>query len=268
MDQVNQKCVRFADSWVTVDVYGEDDGSALVLIPGVMADSAAWAEVARGLQGWETVAVVNRRGREPSGPLTGDYDLRREVQDAEAILRRFCDVQTLFGWSYGGTIALHLANTVPVPHVVAYEPIMAPFGAAALPDLRSARREDDLDRTVDVALRQVTGMPDDAVAALRADEHVWSELREVSGSLYAETLALNEAAVPERFAERASRIDLILGERNRGKPPYGTTFEDVAARVPRGTVRELAGQGHLAHLEAPRALARLVSELRVPASMR
>jgi pimeloyl-ACP methyl ester carboxylesterase len=105
MDQANQKCVRFAESWVTVDVYGEDDGSALVLIPGVMADSAAWAEVARGLQGWETVAVVNRRGREPSGPLTGDYDLRREVQDAEAILRRFSDVQTLFGWSYGGTIA-------------------------------------------------------------------------------------------------------------------------------------------------------------------
>lgn len=87
-------------------------------------------------------------------------------------------MRTVFGWSYGGLIVLTLANELRLSHVIAYEPIMAPFGAAALPD---------------------------------------------------------------RFATEAGRVDLIVGGRNRGRAPYGTTFEDVLGRTPGSTVRELPG---------------------------
>lgn len=263
MEQTIQKHVKVDGSWVTVDVYGDTDGPAIIVLPGVMADAEGWASVARHLEGWQTVAVVNRRGRHPSGPLTDTYDLGTEVRDAEAVLQEFSAVRTLFGWSYGGLILLHLANAITVPHLIAYEPIMAPFGASALPDLKSAHDAGDLDRTVEVALGQVTGMPGPVIQSLRADNAVWAGMRAVSSPLYDETKSLNAAPAPDEFARKAARIDLIVGGRNRGQAPYGTTFDDVGRRTPRGAVHELAGQAHLAHLEAPDRLATLVDHLRI-----
>ncbi|WP_229074777.1 alpha/beta fold hydrolase [Actinoplanes sp. DH11] len=246
-------------------MYGDPDGPSVVVIPGAMADAAQWAGVAGRLDGWRAVAVVNRRGRQPSGPLTDGYGFATEVEDAAAVLRTFTDVRTLFGWSYGGLIAVHLAGTLPVPHLVAYEPVMAPFGAAALPDLRRAHEDGDLDAVVTVALRQVTGVGDDMVGALRADEATWSELRRLAAPAYHETLAINQAPLPATLAVRAARVDLIVGEHNRGRAPYGSSFDDVARRLPGATVHELGGQGHLAYREAPGRLADLINRLRVPA---
>jgi pimeloyl-ACP methyl ester carboxylesterase len=261
MERMTQKHVIVGDSWISVDVYGEEDGPAIVVLPGVMADAPAWAAVAQRLKGWSTVAVINRRGRKPSGPLTRTYDIRTEVSDAEAVLRRFSQVRTLFGWSYGGLISLHLTNTVPVPHLIAYEPIMAPFGASALPNLKSAHDASDLDRTVETALAQVTGMPGEIIESLRLNSALWAGMKGVSSPLYNETKALNDAPQPEEFAARAARIDLIVGGRNLGEAPYGTTFDDVARRTPRGVVHELPGQAHLAHLEGPEQLAALLNQL-------
>lgn len=261
-----QRQLKVDGGHLTVDVYGEEDGAAIVLIPGVMADADAWSAVAESLRGWDTVVVVNRRGRHPSGPLPSEYGLQTELRDAEAVLAEFSDVRTLFGWSYGGLIALHLANTVAVPHLIAYEPIMAPFGAQALPSLLEAQENRDLDQTVAVALGRVTGMPDDIIASLRADSELWGGLRKVSAPLYSETRAINDASAPAEFAQKAARIDLILGERNRGVAPYGTTFEDVARRTSRGALHVLPAQAHLAHLEAPADLAELVNLLHAGAA--
>lgn len=250
-------------SWATVDVYGDPDGPAIVVLPGVMADAEGWAPVAQQLEGWQTVAVIDRRGRHPSGPMTDAYDLQTGVRDAETVLREFSDVRTLFGWSYGALISLHLAHTVEIPQLIAYEPIMAPFGASALPDLKSAHADGDLDRTVEVALGQVAGMPGTVIESLRGDSAIWAGMRAVSSPLYTETQSLNDAPEPDELARKAARIDLIVGGRNRGQAPYGTTFDDVARRTPRGAVHELAGQAHLAHLEAPERLAALVDDLRV-----
>ncbi|WP_432521074.1 alpha/beta fold hydrolase [Kineococcus sp. SYSU DK006] len=246
---------------MSVDVHGAADGPAIVVVPGAMADAAAWAPVARHLQRWSRVAVVNRRGRHPSGPLTGGYDLATEAADLAAVLRTFSDVRAVFGWSYGGLIALHPANALDVAHLVAYEPVTAPFGATALPDLRRAHEAGDLDGAVTVALGQVAGTGPGAIAHLRADEAAWQQLRRLGAAAYAETLAINEAPQPAQLATRAARVDLIVGGLNRGRAPYGTSFADVARLVPTATVHELPGQGHLAHLEAPEQLATLVDHL-------
>lgn len=266
MERTIQKRIETRSSWVTVDVYGVEDGPVIVVIPGAMSDAAEWAAVAQRLEGWPTVAVVNRRGRHPSGPLTSSYDLRAELGDAEAVLREFSDVRTLFGWSYGGLIALHLANAVRIPHLIAYEPIMAPFGASALPALKNAHESGDLDRIIEVALGQVAGLPGTAIDSLRSDSEIWTGLRAVSSPIYQETQSINDAPQPAEFAREAAQIDLIVGEHNLGQSPYGTTFEDVARRVPHGAVHTLARQAHLAHLQAPDQLAALVDQLRIPSN--
>lgn len=261
MERTIQKQVDVAGSWLTVDVYGASEGPTIVVIPGVMADAAAWSSVAHKLQGWATVAVVNRRGRFPSGPLASDYSLETEVLDAANVLRAFPGARTVFGWSYGGLIALHMANMVSIPHVIAYEPIMAPFGAAALGDLKDARNAGDLDRSVEVALARVTEMPKERIETLRSDAEVWSGLRSLSAPIYEETQALNDAVTPQEFGREATRIDFILGEKNRDRTPYGATFKDVIRRTDRAAIHELAGQAHLAHVEGPEQLAALVSGL-------
>lgn len=262
MERTLQKQVRVADgSWVVVEVFGDPAAAGLVVVPGVMSDAHAWRHVVRATSAWPSVAVVNRRGRAPSGPLTESYSLQTEIDDLRAVLDELGEPDTLFGWSYGGLIALLAANQRPVRHVVAYEPVVPPFGRDALPDLAAADAARDWDRAVEIVNRQVSGYSAAHVAALRADPKAWATLRRLSEPLYAETRALSHAPVTGVLADLAERVDLVVGEHSRGTPPYGTSFDDVRERVPRAHVHELAGQGHMAHVEDPTALGRLLDAL-------
>ncbi|MER6915608.1 alpha/beta hydrolase [Streptomyces sp. NPDC000594] len=248
-------------SWVTFDVYGEPDAPGLVVVPGGLSDAHAWRDVATAVHAWPSVTVVNRRGRAPSGPLTGAYSLRTEVDDLGAVLDALAGTETLFGWSYGGLIALLAADVRALRQVIAYEPVMTPFGVHALPELKAAEAAADLDATVVTVLRRISGLDTDQVEALRADRRGWAALCRLSAPAHAELAALNAAPPPDRIARRADRVDLIVGERNRGTPPYGTSFDDVVQHVPHAEVHPLPGQGHLAHREAPAELARLLDTL-------
>ena len=221
-----------------------------------------WRQVAESIEGWSTVAVVNRRGRQPSGPLTAEYSLQVEVADAAAVLREFTTVKTLFGWSYGGLIVLELANTLAIPHVIAYEPVIHPFGARVLPALQLAADSEDWDATVEIVTRRIAGMDPEVVDGLRADSGLWVEMRRLGEPVYAETAALNDAGDSNQLAVKAKRVDLILGSNDREESPYGTTFSDVSAKVAHAEAHDLPGQGHMVHLEAPSALAALLDQLR------
>ncbi|MFG3552716.1 alpha/beta fold hydrolase [Streptomyces sp. NPDC047725] len=261
MEQTIRKRVPVSGgSWVTVDVHGDPGAPGLVVLPGVMSDAHAWRHVASAISAWPSVMVVNRRGRTPSGPLTDAYSLRTEVEDLGTVLDVFPGTTAVFSWSYGGLIALLTADERPLRRLIAYEPVMRPFGRHALPDLKTARENGDWDATVDIVLRKITGLDPTRAEALRADREVWEALRRLSEPLYDETLAVNEP-LPDLLARRAGHVDLIVGGANRGTAPYGTTFDDICLRVPAATVHELPGQGHLVHLEAPAQLARLIDEL-------
>ncbi|MFJ3956341.1 alpha/beta fold hydrolase [Arthrobacter sp. NPDC090010] len=248
-------------SWVTVDVYGEPGTPGLLMVPGVMSDARSWSEVAAVIDAWPSVMVLNRRGRAPSGPLTPEYSVDTEVADLLAVLDRFGPVEALFGWSYGGLIALLAADRSTVKQVIAYEPVGRPFALDALGALHAAEAAEDWDRSVEIVNRRISGFSAEYVDELRADPGVWGMLRRFSEPLHAELAALNAIAPPEAMAQRPARVDLILGQRNRNAEPYGTAFEAIEGRVPGAVVHELAGQGHLAHLEDPAGLGRLINEL-------
>ncbi|MFI5623562.1 alpha/beta fold hydrolase [Nocardioides sp. NPDC051685] len=263
MEQTFQKSVSVgAGSWVTVDVYGDGgDGPGLLMVPGVMSDARGWRHVARATTAWPAVTIVNRRGRTPSGPLGDDYSVRTEVDDLAAVLEQTGEPRAIFGWSYGGLIALLLASERPVEHVIGYEPVAPGFGGHALPALREADDLGDRDRSVEIVNREVSGFSEEHVEVLRSDPAAWMTLRQLSEPLYAELLALSLAEIPGSLGSQAGLVDLIIGEDNLDMAPYGTSFEQVRRRLPDAEVHRLPGQGHLAHVDAPTALGRMLNSL-------
>lgn len=262
MERTFQKTVPTADGGsVTVDVHGDGDRPGLLVVPGVMSDAHGWRHVARATTVWPSVAILNRRGRAPSGPLGDGYSIRTEVDDLLAVIEQIGEPRDVFGWSYGGLIALLLASERPVEHVIAYEPVAPGFGADALPALREADELGDRDRSVEIVNQQVSGFSAEHVETLRSDRDAWATLRRLSEPLYAELGALSRAELPEKLGSQAGQVDLIIGGHNVAVAPYGTSFEQVRARIPDADVRRLPGQGHLAHVEAPEALGRLLDSL-------
>ncbi|MFB8003286.1 alpha/beta fold hydrolase [Nocardia sp. NPDC056000] len=248
-------------SRVVIDIYGDPEAPGLVVVPGVMTDARAWHDVAHAIDAWPSVAVVNRRGRAPSGPLTDEYSMRGELDDLDLVIDELGGPTTFFGWSYGGLIALLAANDRPMRQVIAYEPVMRPFGAHALPALKDATEQQDWDRCVEIVNRQISGFPAAQVEALRADHDGWEMLRRWSEPLYAEITVLNTTPIPDALAQQADRVDLLIGQHNRGTAPYGTSFDDVRQRITHADIHELPDQGHLGHIQAPARLGHLLNTL-------
>ena len=258
MERTLQKRINSDGSWITVDLYGDPDQAGLVVVPGVMSDAHGWRHVVQAIRAWPSVAVVNRRGRAPSGPLTAEYSLQSEIDDLFAAIGQIGGAAAVFGWSYGGLIALLAADQRPLPQVIAYEPVSRPFGHDSLPHLKEAHDEADWDQSVVIVNRRISNFPESRVAELRDDTATWEALLELSKPLYPEIQALNGTALPAEIARQAGQVDLILGQANKGAGPYGTAFDDVLRRVPGARVHELPEQGHLAHIEAPAALAEAI----------
>ena len=119
------------------------------------------------------------------GPLPKDYSLQTEIEDVR-VVRGELNCHALFGWSLGGLIALMSANENPVRHVIAYEPVVNPFGQHALPALHDAKAVEDWDRTVEVILEQIAGASPEEINALRANRLVWTEMCRLSMPAYSE----------------------------------------------------------------------------------
>ncbi|NNG35014.1 alpha/beta fold hydrolase [Nakamurella aerolata] len=260
---IQNRLLRPDGSWVCLDGYGDTSGPGLVIVPGVMSDASGWRQVASSVTAWPSVWVVNRRGRTPSGPLGRDYSMATEVGDLSAVLEAIGEQRSVFGWSYGGLITLLLARNRALRQVIAYEPVDPTFGNAALPSLRAADAAQDWDAAVRIVNEDVSGFSAEYVRSLRTDEPAWATLRRLSVPLYRELSALSRADLDAELGSRATRIDLIIGSRNVDSDPYGAAFRQIENQLGRHTVTQLPEQGHLAHLEAPVALGRLLDQLAI-----
>lgn len=230
-------------------------GDPILVIPGVMADAESFVSVIEAVDRPEPVLILDRRGRSPSSPLGEDYSVATEVADTRAWIDYLGGPVTLVGWSYGATIAVEVAAHVPhVKDVVAYEPVLGPFGQHALPALRTA----DLNRRVEIVNLDISLFPLERVESLRKTP-AWPVLCRLSEPLLEELTALNAFQPSENWSSIAA--ELILGEHNQSIEPYGSAFERVAERLPRARTTIMPGQGHLAHADDPAALGSLIGEL-------
>jgi len=99
-------------------------GPGILIISG--GSRAAWhyIRLAEFLADDYTVYLINRRGRGNSGPQGSGYNIQKECEDAEAIIKKH-DIPFLFGHSYGGLVVLNVALNHPVKKVAVFEPAVS-----------------------------------------------------------------------------------------------------------------------------------------------
>ncbi|GAB0106495.1 alpha/beta fold hydrolase [Nocardia sp. JMUB6875] len=255
--QSQQRVLRIERAGTTLSARIRDgEGLPVVLVPGVMADAATWQDVVDHIELPNPVVTVNRRGRLPSGPLGDDYSVRVEIDDLHRILDEIGGEAHLFGWSYGGLIALETAVERPtIRSLTAYEPVTRPFAPSAIEPLRNALAHNDFDRVVELVNTEISGFSSDYVSDLRRSP-AWPVLRSLSAPVAAELAAINDYPPHlESYRDLTIPVTLLLGELNENLPPYGTAFATIAAALPQASVIRIPEQGHLAHASAPQLLA-------------
>ncbi|WP_323055385.1 alpha/beta fold hydrolase [Brucella intermedia] len=231
----------------------------LVILPGVMADARAWMPVADAIDLDTPIFIVNRRGRTPSRSIGADYNVAIEVEDLVAVVKSIGGPVHLFGWSYGGLIALEAAAAgLPICSLAVYEPVSRPFAPETVQPIITALSQGNTDHAVEIINCDVSGFDRAYVDVLRRTP-VWQELCRLSLPLGSELAAIDR--FEPNYASYASinrPVTLILGEQNAGRGPYGTAFERCATAIPDAAIKRLSGEGHLAHISNPAILAQVV----------
>lgn len=236
-------------------------GPPVIVVHGTTASHAAWSRVATLLRPAFTVYTFDRRGRGASGDGPA-YALQREVEDVLAVLDAVGAPAHLLGHSFGGMVALEAAPAArearTLASLVLYEPITAgePTPADVLDRLQAAIDAGEHEQALTTFLRERTGMSAHDVELARASA-LWSARVEAAPTI-ARELRAHAGYRPdwERFAGLDVPTLLLLGG-DSGR--YAASARAVAEALPEVTVRTLEGQGHAAHLTAPRRLAEAVT---------
>jgi pimeloyl-ACP methyl ester carboxylesterase len=112
----------------SVDVVTTGQGPGLVVVPGTTRRARHYQALAEALADAYTVHVIERRGRGRSPARDDDYGLEVEISDALEVLEE-TKAKQIFGHSYGGLIALHVALRTGLDRVIAYEPPASVHGS-------------------------------------------------------------------------------------------------------------------------------------------
>jgi pimeloyl-ACP methyl ester carboxylesterase len=242
-----------AHAGTPVRLFCQGSGPTVVIVHGVQATAADWAGVADLLAATHHCVVLNRRGREPSGPTGADYDIRVEVADLHAVLDHVGPDVTVVGHSYGGTIALLVAlERDDIRSLVLYEaalPLGGPLSGGALEPMGAAIQRGDLDEALVVTMTQTMGTPPEVVEQLRGTPQ-WQAQRDLTPATYAELSALDRvASTVEPFGKLATPVTILLGEQS-GRNRFVAVGEALADVIPGARLVRLPGQHHLAHVYA------------------
>jgi pimeloyl-ACP methyl ester carboxylesterase len=252
--------VRSQDGTTLVLERVTQGSSDLVLIGGGPTRRGRWARAAVLLEGAFSCWLMDRRGKGDSGD-TLPYSFEREYDDLAAVVASFPGPVSLAGHSSGGTVALGaVLRGVPVGSLVLYEPpwpLDGPLAGAAVIDRVEALVDGgDRDAALELAFREMVGMPAAAVAGLRRSPmwaewtalvHTWPrEMREAS-QLSPDLTCLAGLDLPTL---------LIVGAET--SPHLRQSTQAVAAAVPGAALVELPGQGHGALDLAPRLVAEAI----------
>ena len=235
----------------------------VVFLHGFTHTGRSWHPViaALGERYWSVADDIRGHG-DASERVPVSLEAVIEDVDAAAGPERY----TLVGYSMGGRIALHVAlaagDRVERLVLIGASPGIADEGE------RSARRRADEKLAGEIERSSIeefarrwaqtpvlAGLPPAALDAAHADR-----LRSTPAGLARGLRGLGTGALPplwERLGELAMPVTLAVGERDE---KFRGIAAEMAVGIPRAPVVIVPGVGHAVHLEAPDAIAALLSQ--------
>ncbi len=235
---------------------------SLVLLHGFTNTGASWQPVIRAVGERYRSLAPDIRGHGVASeqkPVTLDA----VIDDIAAIpAGRF----TLAGYSMGGRIALHAALALPnrVERLVL---VGASPGLADAAE-RAARRQadealaDEIEQfDIETFARRwsqtpvLSGLPDQLAEQVHQDR-----LNSTPAGLAAALRGLGTGALPslwDRLPELAIPVTLVAGERDE---KFRGIAREMAERIPGAETPIVPGAGHAAHVEAPAAIAAILTD--------
>ena len=224
-------------------------GPPLVLVHGTAADHSRWTPVLPVFKQHFTVYAIDRRGRGGSDD-SGDYTIEQEFEDIAVVVDSLGEPAFLLGHSYGALCALEAALLARnVRKLVLYEPPIdvsdEQFKPPGVVDRLEAMLEaGDRDEVVATMLREVAGVPPEAVEHMRSLP-AW-QARVAAARTIPRELRAQEAYRfdPERFGDLGVATLLLIG----GDSPatYEEAEKAVAEALPNSRIVVMPGQGHVA----------------------
>ena len=264
-------CPASVRSWWTAEsgpipAVEQGDGPALLIVHGGSGDVTAWKHVADRLAQRFRVIRYTRPTYRLAPPPRGSDALAREVGEALAVARSIGEPTILVGHSSGAVVALEtvLVDPTPFTALVAYEPPLdvthSPQGTDALRRARAALDAGSPVEAMQIHMSDLVGLPQAVVTAMFAAPPA----REVFARLAPGQIADNEMldALPDGLARyRAVALPVLLLGGDRSPEHLQRRSDNLAATLPRTPRRmTLAGQGHIANIEAPDALAQAITD--------
>jgi pimeloyl-ACP methyl ester carboxylesterase len=242
---------------IAVDRTGR--GPALVFVDGAMCYRASGPSqaMAAALADHFTVFTYDRRGRGDSSD-TPPYDVQREVDDLEAVIREAGGRAVVFGVSSGAALALEAVHRgLPITRLALYEaPFIVDDSRSPLPDdfvaqmttaLSEGRRADAV--KMFMKLVQVPGI----FIMLMRLMPAWPKLTAVAHTLLYDLTIVGPyqkgSPLPATRWQGATMPTLVM---DGGKSPawMRTATRALAAVLPNATYRTLDGQTHMVKPQA------------------
>ena len=235
-------------------------GSAIVLVHGTTSDHTTYNELVPHLAKRRTVVTFDRRGRGLSGDEGAVYDIEREFTDLAALADQVAGQQAapvdVLGHSFGAFIALGAAlRTASIRALVAYSPgFGAEYPPGSLDQIQAATAVGDRDQVLQVMFRDVIGMPDDEIQAMRRSP-VWQVRQAAAGTIGRECRADESFLRRYQGDLRGLKIPVLVVSGAKNPEPKRLIAARLADLLPAASLCEMPGQGHVAHHFAPDELA-------------
>ena len=252
-----------SDDGTTITAVGEGIGPALLIVHPGGQDERSWNVVASSLAEEFQVVRIRRRIYAADGAAAWDgHTVEVEAADVLAVAALLKKPVYLIGHSSGAVAALEAALRDPSAFsgVLVYEPPMPTrelVGGEAYVRARAALDAGDAVETMRIHLRDIVQMPaqvvEGIIRASGSDPNSQVDFVRLMAAQLADTHALDGLGLGvDRYRALDLPVVLLVGDSSPAHLLERT--EDLAAVLPDARVVTLQGQGHIAHLMAPKML--------------
>ena len=239
------------------------EGPPLLLVHGTAGAHERFQPLLPHLEPHATVHAMDRRGRGGSGDAP-DYELAREFEDVAAVVDSIADSSgspvAVYGHSFGGNCAFGAAMLkANIGALVLYEgwppvkPELLEFPPEVAERLDALVAAGDLDAALELFVREVVKVPEEEIAAVRA-QPTWPARVKAVPTITREIHAFYENPFdPDEAAKISVPVLVLTGadtpEEIKDDP------DAVAAALPDARIVVIEGQQHLADVLAPEVFA-------------